>query len=894
MNILVNNAGNMLGILKERPVLTGEIFIQDVDAIVPDRFNLLDKATGAPITQLRAGDIYGGTGEYFPNHTEGGTAHIYQLGSGSALKFGTEVLYKAYTKNQTGTFEILDTVAEKLRRHPNTLYLYLGVPGYDPEDLESSSLIDGPGLPNDFIHSLGDEDQTTIGDAGQLWGISNADVEVPRGQDILAPIDTGDLIFFSAICDKFFVIHLSRSQAELTRINPSTLVSTYLRNIIANSDDAYNYTLSDYLNTQARYFQNLDPQDGWVPVYPQDGSSGSAIETLLGDTAGNEGYIYYIPVNDEYGIPYDPDNEWTYNYSVPGNTQGDPSTFTKVETRPLTVHPGDVIIALPCNSGVMYTVVPILSALYKKVSLYDFQFENLRADEYARNQYDEHDPDDNHIVWNADETLLQILHRLGLTKADIDPVTGKIVTSQLPSYLLGGMKQLVVPAGYNIPNEITANPDITAEDIVKAILDAKKAGLGDDIDEDEDGDITPDQNYDKDILEGSYFIWKDGEYTIAADSAIFELAGTADDVDAGDSAPAHILNNGDMVIFNGTKFSIIDNTSSFISIVVGDRHIHGSPILGTTETKKTWTVFVKNEDGDWEESTSTDSVETTKVDITADGQTIKFTAEGRVVPATDLTPEYVPVVEDGVARKSQYHFTTADQLQDTLKYAEDDVGLTFTSKELTDLPFDTLPTVFQEVRLRANIEDTLVPVYGSLQGDEYVEDEWDQTFTAETGPLYLPKTGGVLATEGYVGSAIEAVLDATALAISRIPRGTETFLQTIFDYSSGDKRFADSAIAVVASENETVVEIHLDSDAGTNTHSDVKAELVAKTDVTGIDPDAPGWHANITVQHGIPVLPTAATEQPAGNILPNYSGTLLNSNSIIFCGYWEDEESDRK
>ncbi|WP_289458181.1 hypothetical protein, partial [Klebsiella pneumoniae] len=56
----------------------------------------------------------------------------------------------------------------------------------------------------------------------------------------------------------------------------------------------------------------------------------------------------------------------------------------------------------------------------------------------------------------------------------------------------------------------------------------------------------------------------------------------------------------------------------------------------------------------------------------------------------------------------------------------------------------------------------------------------------------------------------------------------------------------------------------------------------------------------ITVVNGIPKIPEAQLELPAKgpdsakiqNILPNFEGTLINSNSIIFCGYWTDPDPE--
>jgi len=90
MNIFKLASGDVRGLLVERPFITGEVFTQTNDSNDLGENYLIDAATGAQITNLYAGDIYGGTGEYF----DGTIAHprVWQLGSGNALKFANKFI----------------------------------------------------------------------------------------------------------------------------------------------------------------------------------------------------------------------------------------------------------------------------------------------------------------------------------------------------------------------------------------------------------------------------------------------------------------------------------------------------------------------------------------------------------------------------------------------------------------------------------------------------------------------------------------------------------------------------------------------------------------------------------------------------------------------------------
>ena len=134
MNIQVHDAGIVTGLLKNRPFLLGEIFIQDTTKNLNANNYLRDKLTGAPIMRLQEGDLYGGCNEWYgglsgnaADDTVNGITksvhpHIYQLGSGSALKFANHLLYKFADEDN----EILEDVYTELSNNPNTLYLYVG------------------------------------------------------------------------------------------------------------------------------------------------------------------------------------------------------------------------------------------------------------------------------------------------------------------------------------------------------------------------------------------------------------------------------------------------------------------------------------------------------------------------------------------------------------------------------------------------------------------------------------------------------------------------------------------------------------------------------------------------------------------------------------------------
>lgn len=461
MNIFKQATGNLDVLVYNRPFLKGEMFVQTIDENdrgnkgIP-KYKYKDAVTGVAIDSLKSGSVYGGTG-YGANNSVGSVKYtgldennripIYQFStSGSVLKFGSKLLY--YWN---------DTVKKELESNPGTLYLYVGNPVNTSTDTTLNTLIKDAnnvrsGAEEFPVHNIPVSGVSVkdnfIGDAGYYYD----------NQNLNNTLNSGDLVFYSDAYGEIFYWHLSRSMDALTRITSSRIVSASLYKEIEEINDSKKTgdkegdllgaqaTLLDYFNEIERYKQTLNDTTGWEPVVFNTGDNNLPSSNLTFVNDG-DGYIHYVPfVIDDKNI----NNSKLYLNFKDIFTYTNPNNASDI----VTVRPGDIIISLPDTTkqvvnekeklGIKHVVVSLYSDYLNLFDVEDFEFN--RVDTYADERNAE--GDDTLRTDSKDPTkqitLKDYVKNLYSTKADVDPATGKIVSSQLPETILGATKLLGV------------------------------------------------------------------------------------------------------------------------------------------------------------------------------------------------------------------------------------------------------------------------------------------------------------------------------------------------------------------------------------------------------------------------------------------------------------------
>ena len=151
------------------------------------------------------------------------------------------------------------------------------------------------------------------------------------------------------------------------------------------------------------------------------------------------------------------------------------------------------------------------------------------------------------------------LKKLFLTKADIDPNTHKILLSQIPDTIVGGLDSQGTYNKQSLP---------TAED--------KRSN-------DVDSSITTQK-----LVKGDFWWYNGIEWDITSLVEDGTIQATPDEKKQGIK---YVVKKGDLIVYNGeNKWGIIDNTDEFIGIrVVGAKNILDGEVLlnGNTRNDKT-------------------------------------------------------------------------------------------------------------------------------------------------------------------------------------------------------------------------------------------------------------------------------------------------------------------
>lgn len=572
MNIFKQASGKLTSLARTRTFLKGEIFIQTATQLGDNTgaingLHFKDVVTGAPITQFFNGDIYGGANSTKSGASVADAIEIYQLGSGNALKFGQRLLFK------------WDTLSQKeVESHPNTLYLFAGtgsgttVTTHNNEGDNCMSALAPNLLEGEFHRNSAVTDDETEKAKAQFENDQIGDSGVYSENNNLTDIlNSGDLVFYSPVYREFFFWHMSRAQDALTRITTNRLLSASMYNMVVENNRSKGLedstSLLDLINGPFRQYQYLDKDYGWPSLKYTTITAAEGGETkpsLMIPVAGGsarelntaeDGQIFFVPFVDKTN-----NKRWQYN---------DEFTIVDVGGVNYTVHPGDLVVAIPGEgskydsvevdgirgeklatprkkNGCKFAIIPLFNDTLVALDVKGINIE--RADEYATYRWGEDIVIGDETI-EGDKTLIEhlndrthssdvsyvqhiklILENLYKTKVDIDPVTHKIVTSQLPETLLGALKyagSLSLNTKFSITSDneeqftidemleldtndatkkivwgLLRDNDTTA---VKDVTDYKE----DDVDADKaDTDGNDDYSqWDASLAKGRYFIW---------------------------------------------------------------------------------------------------------------------------------------------------------------------------------------------------------------------------------------------------------------------------------------------------------------------------------------------------------------------------------------------------
>ena len=947
--------GNIIKRNDSKVLARGELFIQTTDVLDPEHVitsknvvvdsssspHIYDMGTKSYIHSFFQGDLFAGTGEY---------GKVWSLGSGGALKWGGVSAATSW-----------DALKAAGKLKPNHIFMYIGNrPIEAPTDGESAS--------DNSIRGINDVDVRDR--APGTRGTTPVDVEARYvGYDSIEStqvINPGDLFFYSPVYDENVVIHLSHSSDALTKINQFALVSESMKNWFADLLETENTrfaTLKDFLDGPVRRYQSLIGKEGWNPVTtaPVDEQTPDDVrDHIVGcnvlkptdfEATDFDGAIHYIPFeNGRKRIPF---NDGTNRYT----------------TGVHRLHEGDLILSIPkADGGIEYSVISLYGKLLDQLSAKNLDFK--RADPYAESIWDteaatEGYGTDTEFKASLENTITEYIKRLYLTKVDLDPTTKKIISSQLPDFLLGAPKFMrvlktedtaILSSILNPGEEDPDNPSnipASAHDIAK-VWTAEFTNVDANIDDEttdaaEPHNATEEGKYDTKLQAGSYWIWNGGHFVIDQLGDYFNL-NEKDDYDPNltnengkNGEFVHALENGDWIVYNGEnqKFDILDNSSSFVGILMD-----GVKLSGTPEFKDVQRV-INETDWDGNEITATDSDAPHEVKLNPKSITeLEFSNPNSVIFKKDgengaafVDEAHVPVISNkGTAKNSRWQLTdkqagvslpatqAGSPALESIKFlfskyineAVDQYTTTPAGSNALNVEFwgpnnTDNKYVLHGFGLKPNGEDTTtsntvldLQEFNFTSEAEVVNNVGKYKFEilGEKNPvLELPTHSGILATERYVDSGFVVVKKVIEDLYEEIMKQTTSghidWLQTLVPAATlNGKKLYDSRVQQILTrsdpEDTTVADpsavdnlgfgFYLVKSFGDN--GDIKfndslyTKLIVKKILT--DNDGP---IDLTLEvNGQPHTynpKELETGKPVENVLPNHSGTLLNNNSVI-------------
>lgn len=648
--------GSILSRLQVKPLAKGELFIHTSDDLKSKQINgykIHDLVTNTDLKTIFKGDMFAG---------DNSSHDVYYIGSGGALKWGGIINNNIDIDNQ-------------LKSYPNYIFLYNGPTFLTPSNAEDEAYQQRKSLYSD--EELSDDKQNVLGQdqPANVWKPYVAENSLEWDNHV----NPGDLIFYSATLDQIVILPQNRSSDALTKINVSRLISNSMRNLLKESNVTKPSTLKEFLDRPARHYQYLAEAQGWNPVKveedekadsePETGEKRYSVKEIdLEEGDDGDGYIHFIPFTN---------GRHTYKPKATGQLKDLVNKNATESDDAGWLYEGDLIISLPGaaensedgEGGVHHVVVSLYGLMLDQLK-YDKGIE--RADDYATsiwavkatgNGYDDETLLDGDIKFVEEhDQLKDFIERLFLTKVDVDPTTKKIISSQLPDYLLGAPKYMG-HLSKTLAEWEKIDSGIKAEEFIKQVIAGRDWENLDSSEDDtsgydsgDSGDHNPNneklsQKVNDALKSGSYWIYQGDTIDISRFTELFCIDAAADDFDnygdlenqlknlqkqlaklngdsgydsdsdeavaedeevkdsssSGDSDSdsgeedtektkakleaqikalqdqlnnpnaQHLLCKGDWLIYNGEnkKFEIIDNTSSFIGILVDGVKVAG-------------------------------------------------------------------------------------------------------------------------------------------------------------------------------------------------------------------------------------------------------------------------------------------------------------------------------
>lgn len=958
-NLVTRLRGNTTTGVSAKALAFGEMFVhvaERVDNV--ESLKIKDLVTNSYIKTIFKGDLFAGNNN---------TSEVYFLGSGGSLKWGG-ILFSGTTYKEA---------TDKAKLLPNHIFMYNGNNElYDMSSTTDKALIDG-----NTTKSPGDMNES---DPAQIKQLDRSYV-AENSSEWANRINPGDLFFYSPSLDQIVVLHLSRSTDALTKINIDALVSDSMRaeleeaegSTTGSTTDSTNYdlrpsTLKSFLDGPVRYYQRLVAEEGWTKtvavirdgeavncVITRDVSTGKRVITPGEMRLPNpvDGAIYYIPFSE---------TETGYNeYKITQQEETDGILLD--QWKDYTFREGDLFLALPQADGkVKFTVVSLYGALLDKFRYEPLDNNFARADEYATSLWadgigTEYEGDKEYRIKH--DNISDFIDRLFKTKVDVDPITHKIISSQLPDFLLGAPKYMGhfgSEAGWSW-EEIDGNA--TAEDFAKKIIQVTgNETQWENIDSNEDDDDTLENDNDVDSLSGkvndalksgAYWIYQGDTIDLNAYPNIFHIDGLTDDYrtdgthgevaledlkttvykitgtetyyneegavvdkptgdiesseevsdlpfettvvdgeqwlkivyvsevidisDEGteisiDNLAEHLLNKGDWVIYNGESglFEVIDNTSSFVGLLVQGIKLSGVVEFKTTdETLDLTAAWKSNNEG---RTTGSPQQITNDIGMAADSESIVFRNEDKVFAANSqyLDSQHLPKISknrsgtgNATLLNSRFELleemTAADLFRTGLavSYPEGYKDSRQPQLSKTSLMWhygasnydDKNDYVFQDNFIKELLGLTSSPEIKAMRDPKWnavagsaknllaegfnfdwfafmgvapanVPASYNYSFSilAESNPqLYLPSHSGVLVTDTYVNNGFTVIKGAIDALYEKIKKDTTSghinWLQTVRVTEEVDKagksrkEIYDSHVLQVVDENKIILEL---------------------------------------------------------------------------------------
>lgn len=946
--------GNLVTRLANKPLAKGELFVHTGDTVVVTG-SITDLVINKNISKIFKGDLFAGANS---------SSEVYAIGSGSSLKWGG-IIFSATE---------YDKIKDKASEYPNYVFMWNGK---DTLNLygsysDNGTNYAGENFSESFAETASNNSTSGTKQPSEVYTPFAGDPTNGKNTAWNDKINPGDLFFYSPALGQFVVLHLSRSTDALTKINVDSLISNSMRNLLDESTDSDSAntpaTLKKFLDGPARHYQYLIENSGWTTLKVEtkatkttDSTTGSSTITpgTVSALTYRDGEILYVPFTEDLT------GRAKYTFTKTANYDVDSSATDLVE--------GDIVIAVPNSSDgkVTFHKVSLYSEILKKLHWMPGKNSFERADAYATAIWatqtagtgvDEKETGDLDFLANNTE-LSAFIDRLFKTKVDIDPTTGKIISSQIPDYLLGAPKYQGAFDGIttttdsdgnvtssSVWNTLTSNT--TAYDFAKGLLGETKWT---NLDSNEDTDSTDSTeaitNLDTKLQSGCYWIYTGESIVINSYTGIFKFTEDADDMSSGSTgveqttAAEHQLNKGDWIIYNGEekKFEVIDNTSSFVGLLV-----HGVKCNNVTEL--TNSAFSSTYSS-WSDKTYNSNKSFTSEDLTlaASNNVVTFSNEHKAFASTDLSTDYIPVAfRDGNetnvvlanSRLKIINGQTSDNSEAGIYIPANDTFVSTTTlywhqDDKDSSEYESIAT-YNDYRdyintlnnyTSDNEKKTLsVELYRDKDSTKFQFGQFNfQVSNVNTkdnianfynfeirhnsdAELYLPSYTGVLTTEGYVNNGFAVIKEVIedlydTVTFENQIRGTEEWLQTVKTITdeNGESRkvYFDSKVKEDYTANTSLILNLFYGDSNTDeldhkeNTSNLKSRLSVYTDISGkyfntVDYGLMKSATSTTAVATLNPSTRASTDDTDGveNILPNHSGVLLNNNSVIDGGEW--------